>query len=404
MEETGFNVYRFSIAWSRILPKGTLKGGINQKGIDYYNSLINATLKKGLQPYVTLFHWDVPQALEDAYKGFLDRRIVDDFVDYVDVCFQYFGDRVKHWITLNEPNLFAINGYGTGVFAPGRCSKWILNNCCDGNSSIEPYIVSHHEILAHGHAVKRYRTKYQEKQKGVIGITVIGNWYEPYSNTDEDKEAAKRAIEFFSGWFYNPIVHGDYPESMKIRVEDRLPKFTEEERDLIKESFDFLGLNYYTAAYAIDDSNTHVLYPSWLTDSGVNTSISLGPKINASSWLSVYPIGLQKLLVTMKKDYKNPNIYITENGFFDYDDPDVDKLICDKKRTLYHIKHLYYLLRAIFVNGVKVKGYFAWSLLDTFEWQDGYTKRFGLVYIDRPNNLTRIPKKSLQWFYHFLKN
>ncbi|XP_022960679.1 beta-glucosidase 12-like isoform X1 [Cucurbita moschata] len=402
MKDTGFNAYRFSIAWSRILPDGTVKGGVNQEGINYYNNLIDEALKKGLKPYATLFHWDVPQALEDKYGGFLDRQILNDFEDYVDVCFNQFGDRVKHWITLNEPNMFAINGYAQGTFAPGRCSRWILNNCYDGDSSKEPYIVGHNQILAHARAVKVYRTKYQRTQKGVIGITVIGNWYEPYSNTFADEEAAKRAIEFFSGWFFNPIVHGDYPQSMRLRVKDRLPTFTQDEATLIKCSYDFLGLNYYTAAYAIDDSSAHVLYPSWRTDSGVNTSISLGPKVNASSWLSVYPKGLQKLLITMKNDYDNPSIYITENGFFDYDDPSARKLLCDRKRIFYHMGHLYFLRQAM-RDGVRVNGYFAWSFLDNFEWSDGYTKRFGLVYIDRNNNLTRTPKDSLKWFSLFLK-
>ncbi|CAK9328034.1 unnamed protein product [Citrullus colocynthis] len=161
MNRIGFDAYRFSISWSRVLPKGKLSGGVNKEGIDYYNRLINELLSKGIQSYVTIFHWDVPQALEDEYQGFLGHQIINDYLDFADLCFKEFGDRVKHWITFNEQYVFTINGYATGAFAPGRCSSWQPFNCLGGDSGTEPYRVGHHLILAHATAVKLYKSKYQ---------------------------------------------------------------------------------------------------------------------------------------------------------------------------------------------------------------------------------------------------
>ncbi|KAF3498374.1 hypothetical protein DY000_02056692 [Brassica cretica] len=161
LHQIGFNAYRFSISWSRILPRGNLKGGINQAGINYYNNLINQLLLKGVKPYVTIFHWDLPEALEVAYGGFLGAEIVNDFRDYAELCFQKFGDRVKHWMTLNEPFTVVKQGYLTGEKAPGRCSSFTNPNCLGGDGATEPYIVGHNFLLAHGAAVKVYREKYQ---------------------------------------------------------------------------------------------------------------------------------------------------------------------------------------------------------------------------------------------------
>ncbi|MED6113739.1 Beta-glucosidase 12 [Stylosanthes scabra] len=159
MKDIGFDAYRFSISWSRVLPGGKLKTGVNREGITYYNNLINELLANGLKPFVTLFHWDLPQALEDEYGGFLSPNIVKDFTDYAEVCYREFGDRVKHWITLNEPLTYTTNGYGNGVFAPGRCS--LYNNCDEGNSTTEPYLVTHHQILAHAAAARLYMDNYK---------------------------------------------------------------------------------------------------------------------------------------------------------------------------------------------------------------------------------------------------
>ncbi|XP_022960675.1 beta-glucosidase 12-like [Cucurbita moschata] len=406
MKQIGFNVYRFSISWPRILPKGKLSGGVNKEGIEYYNNLINELLAHGIKPYVTLFHWDLPQALQDEYQGFLSHRVINDFRDYVDICFKEFGDRVKHWITLNEQYIFITSGYVFGNFAPGRCSSWQPFNCVGGDSATEPYIVGHNQILSHATAVKVYKTKYQAHQKGEIGVTLFSNWFVPYSDAKADKEATSRALDFSLGWFLHPLVYGDYPPSMRTLVKERLPKFTNDERILITNSYDFIGINYYTANYAKDDSNATSSNSSYWTDfratlSSDRNGVSIGPKVNASSWLAAYPAGLKNLMIYIKNVYKNPVIYITENGSLDFNSVKVDELIKDVVRVKYfhdHLKNLHEAIKA----GVRVKGYFAWSLLDVFEWSSGFTIRFGVVYVDYKNGLKRIPKDSAKWFRNFL--
>ncbi|KAI6685536.1 hypothetical protein NL676_031449 [Syzygium grande] len=407
MKDMGLDAYRFSISWPRILPNGKLKGGINKEGVQYYNSLINELLAHGIQPFVTLFHWDLPQALEEEYGGFLSPWIVDDFRDYVEVCFKEFGDRVKHWITLNEPLTYSSGGYANGQSAPGRCSDWQMLNCTGGNSGTEPYIVAHNQLLAHGAAVKLYKEKFQTSQSGVIGITLVSHWMVPYSDAKHNENAALRALDWMLGWFLDPITYGDYPHSMRSLVGKRLPKFTKKQSLLVKGSFDFLGLNYYTAYYAKYMPYSNALNSSYLTDDRVNLSnerngVPIGPRA-ASSWLSVYPSGIQSLLMYVKTKYQNPLIFITENGIDEFNNSTLplEHQLADYIRIDYYYRHLMYLHKAI-KDGVNVKGYFAWSLLDNFEWSSGYTVRFGINYVDYKNGLKRYPKQSAIWFKSFL--
>ncbi|XP_011660112.1 cyanogenic beta-glucosidase [Cucumis sativus] len=407
LKKMGLNAYRFSIAWSRILPKGKLSGGVNRIGIEYYNNLTNELLANGIEPYITLFHWDTPQALEDEYGGFRGREIVNDFQDYAELCFKEFGDRVKHWITLNEPWSFSMTGYAVGINAPGRCSSLPPNNCLGGDSGTEPYIVTHNQLLAHAAAVKVYKTKYQANQKGVIGITLVTVWMVPYSDSEADKRATIRALDFVFGWYMHPVTYGDYPPVMKELVKERLPKFSQEESASLIGSIDFLGLNYYTANYAKDNPTAPGPQPNYLTDwraylSLDRNGVSIGPLSGPTSWLAIYPEGLKKLLVYVKTKYKDPVIYITENGYLESDEIPFKEMMMDKGRAKYHYDHLRMVHEAI-KDGVKVKGYFVWSILDNFEWSSGYSLRFGLYYIDYKNNLKRIPKLSARWFQLFLK-
>ncbi|OMO49710.1 Glycoside hydrolase, family 1 [Corchorus olitorius] len=387
MKKMGLDAYRFSISWSRILPNGKLSGGVNLEGIKYYNNLIDELLANGLQPYVTIFHWDLPQALEDEYGGFLSPNIVDDFRDYAEVCFGHFGNRVKNWITLNEPWTYSNFGYATGLLAPGRCSDWQQLNCTGGDSAVEPYVVAHHLLLAHAAAVKLYRQKYQANQKGVIGITLVSHWMVPFSNERNDQDAAQRALDFMFGWFMDPITSGEYPKSMQSLVGDRLPKFSKEQSEMLKGSFDFLGLNYYTANFAATDAPKPGLgRPSYLTDSRVILSterygVPIGQK-TATDWLHVYPKGFFELLIYIKRKYNNPIIYITENGVSEFNNATLsaEASRVDIMRVEYYDQHLSFLRDAIIGEGVNVNGYFAWSLLDNFEWADGYTIRFGIYY------------------------
>ncbi|XP_008229698.1 PREDICTED: beta-glucosidase 12-like [Prunus mume] len=408
MKNMGWDAYRFSISWSRLLPNGKLSGGVNKEGIKYYNNLINDLLRNGLTPFVTLFHWDLPQTLEDEYGGFLSPHIVNHFQDYAELCYKEFGDRVKHWITLNEPYTFSNFGYATGTHAPGRCSTWQQLNCTGGDSSIEPYLVAHHLLLAHAAVVKLYKNKYQASQNGVVGITLVSNWFEPLSEEKENKNAALRALDFMFGWFVEPLTSGEYPQSMRSLVGNRLPKFTKEQSKLLIGSFDFLGLNYYAGYYASDAPQNNSVYASYTTDAGINLSserngVPIGSK-GASEWLNVYPQGIQDLLLYTKKKYHNPVIYITENGVDEFNDPKLSlaEALNDTYRIDYYNRHLHYIQSSI-DNGVKVKGFFPWTLLDNFEWSSGYCVRFGITYVDYNDRLKRHPKLSAHWFKSFLK-
>ncbi|XP_023530952.1 beta-glucosidase 12-like [Cucurbita pepo subsp. pepo] len=408
MKKMNLDAYRFSISWSRILPKGKLSGGVNHKGIQYYNNLINELLAKGIEPYITLFHWDLPQALEDEYGGFLSPRIVDDFKDYAEVCFKEFGDRVKHWISLNEPWSYSMGGYALGILAPSRCSWWQNLSCSGGDAATEPYRVAHYQILAHAAAVELYREKYQKSQKGLIGITLVSHWFVPVSNARKQRKAAYRALDFMLGWFMNPLTFGDYPKSMKSLVGKRLPNFTKEQSELVKGSFDFLGFNYYTTNYAQYTPPPNANRATYFSDartilSTKRNGVPIGP-IAASPWLAVYPRGIHDALLYIKAKYNNPVIYITENGVDEFNNATLSlkEALIDNFRIDYHRAHLYFLHKAI-EGGSRVKGYFAWSLLDNFEWADGYTVRFGINFVDYKDGMKRYPKTSAHWFETFLK-
>ncbi|KEH33182.1 putative vicianin beta-glucosidase [Medicago truncatula] len=403
VKEIGLDSYRFSISWSRIFPKG--KGAVNPLGVKFYNNLINEILANGLVPFVTLFHWDLPQALEDEYKGFLNKNIAKDFAVYADFCFKTFGDRVKHWVTLNEPYSYTINGYNGGTFAPGRCSKYVAN-CTTGDSSTEPYIVAHNLILSHAAAVRVYKRKYQAHQKGKIGVTLVTHFFEPYSNSVADKKAAGRALDFFFGWFAHPITYGHYPQSMISLLGKRLPKFTKFESVIIKNSYDFLGVNYYSTYYAQSKGpqNKNMDYYSDMqaTVSPLKNGVSIGPSTDLT-WLYVYPKGIHDLVTHIKNVYNNPPVYITENGIATYRNDSVPINVARKDgvRIKYHHDHLYYLLEGI-KHGANVKGYYAWSFSDSYEWDAGYTVRFGIIYVDFVNKLKRYPKYSAFWLQKFL--
>ncbi|KAG2675046.1 hypothetical protein I3843_13G145700 [Carya illinoinensis] len=408
LKDMGGNAYRFSIAWVRIIPTGKLSDGVNAEGVAYYNNLINELIAQGLTPFATIFHWDIPQTLEEEYGGFLSEKVLPDFTDFAEVCYKEFGDRVKHWITLNEPWTYSNGGYAQGMLAPFRCSSFYNPNCTGGDSAVEPYVVTHNLLLAHAQAVQVYKAKYQAAQKGVIGITHVCYWMEPYSNSAEDRNASYRALDFMCGWFMDPMITGDYPASMRSLVGSRLPTFTANQSAMIKGAYDFIGLNYYTANYVAYAPSYQYVNKTYMTDGLVNQTTSrngvlIGPA-TGSSWLQIYPRGLQDLLNYFKNEYNDPEIYITENGVSEVNNStlSLEESLVDNQRLEYYYGHLSYLNKSINGDGVKVKGYFAWSLMDNYEWNSGYTVRFGLYYIDYNNNLTRHAKLSANWFKNFL--
>ncbi|PIN21943.1 Beta-glucosidase, lactase phlorizinhydrolase [Handroanthus impetiginosus] len=410
MKDMGMDAYRFSIAWSRIYPNGS--GKINQVGIDHYNNLINALLANGIEPYVTLYHWDLPQGLQDKYMGWLNPQIIKDFAAYAETCFKEFGDRVKHWITFNEPHTMSVQGYDVGLHAPGRCSILLPALCRGGNSATEPYIVGHNVLLSHATVVDIYKRKYQQKQRGSIGITLNSFWYEPATNSSDDIEAAQRALDFHLGWFIEPLILGDYPRSMKSRIRSRLPRFSKAQSKQLKGSFDFIGINHYTTWYAKANKYTiifGVLLNDSIADSGAVTLPFKNGKPIAdrahSIWLYIVPEGIRSLMNYIRQKYGNPPVIITENGMDDGNSPfvsikDAQK---DEKRIKYHNDYLTSLLTAITEDGCNVKGYFVWSLLDNWEWAAGFSSRFGLYYVDFKDKLKkRYAKNSVKWFKNFL--
>ncbi|XP_021645207.2 beta-glucosidase 12 [Hevea brasiliensis] len=411
MKQMSLDAFRFSISWSRIVPSGRVWEGVNQQGIDFYNNVINEIIANDMKPFVTMFHWTTPQALEDKYGGFLSPNIVNDFRDYADLLFEKFGNRVKHWMTLNEPWTVAGFGYDDGIHAPGRCSPWVNYQCPAGNSSTEPYIVAHNLLLSHAAAVQVYREKYQGEQNGTIGITLFTFWYEPISNKAEDMEASQTALDFMFGLFMQPITNGSYPWRVQKLVGDRLPNITANESQLLNGSYDFVGLQYYSAYYAKANASLDPYYVRYKTDSHVNVTAfdengtAIGPKAY-SPWFYIYPEGIRYLLNYTKVTYNNPVIYVTENGVDEYNNRSQTpkEAANDPFRINYYKKHMWNALRSIKEYNVNVKGYFAWSFLDNFEWNIGYTARFGLHYVDYNHSCTRYAKHSAKWFCRFLNN
>ncbi|TYT24287.1 beta-glucosidase [Dictyoglomus thermophilum] len=367
MAEIGLKAYRFSISWPRIFPEG--RGKLNPKGVYFYEKLIDKLLEKNIKPAITLYHWDLPQALEDK-GGWLNRDTAKYFSEYANFMFYKFGDVVPIWITLNEPFVSAFLGYAWGWHAPGK------------KDMKGAFVAGHNMLLAHGLAVQAYR---DGGYKGNIGITINVATVYPETNSEEDLRAAEKQDAFGNRWFIDPIFKRKYPEIIwKILEENNWSfDFPISDFDIISSPIDFMGINYYTRNIVAYDKNSHL---------GVKRVE--GPNEHTDMGWEVYPDGLYDILIQLYRDYKIP-IYITENGAA-YNDTVEDGRIRDINRINYlkeHIKRTYFAIR----DGVDLRGYFVWSLMDNFEWAHGYSKRFGIIYVDY-NTQKRILKDSA-YFY-----
>jgi len=365
--ELGLNAYRFSIAWPRVIPTGS--GAVNAAGVAFYDRLVDALLEAGIAPMATLYHWDLPQALEDA-GGWPEPETAEHYADYAEAMFRALGDRVHHWITFNEPWVFVWLGYGLGVHAPGR-------------NEIPAALTAGHTVLrAHGLAVERFRSLVPQ---GQIGITLSVQAHLPASDDAADRAAADRARAFHNEWFTDPIVRGDYPAAMRDQFGSMMPEMGEADRAVIAQRIDFLGVNYYTRTVSAHDE--HGFFRA-RTVQPVGTYTSMG-------W-EIYPAGLYVVLMEYHERYGLP-LFVTENGA-GYDDEEAreDGFVHDDGRMRYIQSHLEMCHRAI-ADGVDLRGYMAWSLMDNFEWTFGLAKRFGIVRCDF-QTLQRTPKLSARWY------
>jgi len=376
----GVGAYRFSIAWPRILPMGT--GRVNPPGLDFYDELVDGMLAAGIQPFPTLYHWDLPQRLQEK-GGWKSRATVDAFVRYADVVTRRLGDRVQHWVTHNEPWCIAHLGHQAGVHAPGRR---------DPSLSLT---VAHHLLLSHGRAVEVIRRNVPAAQVGIVNILVPVH---AASDSDADRDAAREVDGSFNRWYLDPLFRGRYPADAiadRIRLghlrSAELPFVHAGDLATISAPLDFLGVNYYSRAVIRSGS------------AGIPESVQQVPDeaLTDMRW-EVYPDGLREILVRVHRDYSPKNVYITENGAAYPDEPGDSVVFADKSRVDYLRSHLGAAQQAI-AEGVPLRGYFAWSLMDNFEWAEGLSKRFGLIHVDF-NTLRRTPRESAHFYRDVIEN
>jgi beta-glucosidase len=372
MQNIGIRLYRFSIAWPRLVPDG--KDKPNPAGVDFYRRLCEGLRERGITPMATLYHWDLPQAVQDA-GGWPNRDTALRFAEYADAAFEALGDLVDSWITQNEPWVSAFEGHGFGTKAPGQ-QDWPT-----------ALAAAHHLLLSHGLAVRAFRERVGSQ--GEIGIALNLTPAYPLNGTIEDRTAAHLMDGFHNRWFLDPVLRGGYPSDMVDELTQRFgPLDAVQPGDLatIAEPIDFLGVNYYFSTRVFADPSEPLLGVA-VAPPGANTT--------AMGW-EVTPDSLYRLLVRLKREYGDIPLVITENGAAFDDEAPVNGYVDDPQRREYLRTHLESLQRAI-ASGVDVRGYCAWSLMDNFEWQHGYSKRFGIVYVDY-ETLRRIPKASALWY------
>ncbi|KAG8550714.1 hypothetical protein GDO81_022542 [Engystomops pustulosus] len=398
LRSLGVKSYRFSISWSRIFPTG--QGPVNDKGVEYYNRLIDGLLANNISPMVTLYHFDLPQALQDI-GGWENDTVLEAFHSYADFCFRTFGDRVKFWMTFNQPHTIVTAGYGSGLFPPQ----------VKDDPGSAPYRVAHNLLKVHARVYHTYDEKYRASQGGVISISLNTDWVEPKDHTEpRDIEAADRYLQLTLGWFAHPIFkNGDYPEAMKWQIANkselqglqssRLPAFTEEEKAYIQGTADAFSINIY-ATKIVQHKTLRLVPPSFETDLDITEEYSTNWPTSAIAQHRPVAWGLRRLLNWVKEEYGDVPIYITENGV-STNNNDFD----DSSRIFYYKTYIDEALKAHSLDGVNLRGYTAWSLMDTFEWNLGYSVRFGLHHVDFMNtNRPRTARRSAMYYSEVIRN
>ncbi len=394
LQRLGVGAYRFSVAWPRVQPSG--QGPANMRGLDFYRRLIDGLRRRDIEPTLTLYHWDLPQPLEDA-GGWCVRDTAERFADYVDIVARALGTDVEHWITLNEPWCSSWLGYGAGEHAPGVKD---IGKAAAAN---------HHLLYAHGLAVPILRSAVPGAK---VGITLNLGDHQPGSMHELDQAAAKRADGNLNRLFLEPVFHGRYPEDMLEHYRDVSPGFSvmrDGDLEVISQPIDFLGVNYYFPSTVIDASREsearlagyYVSPDVQFPDLNLRSIETPGRGKTSMDW-EIKASGLTSLLVRIRDDYTDLPIYITENGaaFDDYVDP--DNRVLDHNRVAYLQEHISAMHDALDA-GVNVQGYFVWSLLDNFEWAFGYSRRFGSVWVDFPTG-NRLPKESFHWYCETIRS
>ena len=371
MGELGIDAFRFSIAWPRVLPEG--RGRVNEKGLDFYDRLVDELLDNGITPFATLFHWDTPQVLDEE-GGWPSRGIIEPFCEYVEAVSARLGDRIQHWITHNEPWVVAWIGHGWGHHAPGR------------TSDNEALATAHHLMLSHGRAVEILR---RNAPGAAVGITLNLDYVYAASNDPADGAAVRWVDGLHNRWFLDPIFKGHYPEDMLEAWAENMPEIHDGDLETISTPIDFLGVNNYTSPLVAAGA-----------DGGRSQIVRRNDVDRTDMGWEVVPDGLHDLLVRVDREYGPQAIYVTENGAAYADVRGHDGHVDDTERQAYLAAYIDAAGRAI-ADGVPLRGYFTWSLLDNFEWAWGYWKRFGLVYIDYAT-LERVPKGSFYWYRDYI--
>jgi beta-glucosidase len=371
MKELGLRAYRFSISWPRVLPHG--KGEANPKGLDFYDRLVDALLAARIEPFATLYHWDLPQKLQEQ-GGWANRETVAHFEAYAGAVSRRLGDRVRNWMTHNEPWVAAFVGHLYGEHAPGLE---------DLKTALQ---AAHHILLSHGRVVPALRAGGDGRTR--VGIVHNLEWVNPFTQSEEDLAAARRHDGAFNRWFLDPVFKGTYPQDMLEWYAEKAPTVETQDLETIAVPVDFLGVNYYTRRTIAHDTKGDFLKVKRIWYHFV-------PHANFEQW-EVNPEALYLLLRRVHREYGQPVMYVTESGTPSGEEVRPDGMVADPQRLDYLKRHFAAAWHAI-QEGVKLRGYFVWSLMDNFEWNSGYTKRFGLAYVDFATQKRTI-KESGRWY------